>query len=75
MWLKASLRHHQQEQATEECADGIGARKKLMIVQRVVLGAVWRIVNNEDVHFDGSGQFHQFLLEDMVQARVGSSVT
>ena len=29
MWLKASLRHHRQGQATEGCADGNGAREKM----------------------------------------------
>ena len=30
MWLKASLRHHRKGQATEGCADGNGAREKMM---------------------------------------------
>jgi hypothetical protein len=29
MWLKASLRHYRQGQATEGCADGNGAREKM----------------------------------------------
>lgn len=33
----------------------------------VVLGTVWRIVDDENVHSDGLGQSHKFLFEYMMQ--------